>query len=148
MPYDIHFQPVPQDASKGLKVFTFGFTAALKVKGPQALVNRWAKTFMTPLGSDPRDPDAGTEFANMVGGNLSLRSPEVQDVITVSIDETNEQVREQDLEGDYDANESLLNARLIGFKLNDQGDGVEIWVEIVNREEERLTLRLMDLATR
>jgi hypothetical protein len=54
---DIHFQPVPASEVTGNKVFTFGFVSALKVSGLQALVNRWVKTFMTPLGSDPLHPN-------------------------------------------------------------------------------------------
>ena len=43
--YDIHFQPVPAAETSGYKCFEFGFQAALKVTGFQALVNRWVKTF-------------------------------------------------------------------------------------------------------
>lgn len=148
MPYDIHFQPVPADQVKGLKVFTFGFTAALKVRGPQALVNRWAKTYMTPKGSDPREPEAGTEFANMIGSNLSLRSPEVQDVVIISLEDANDQVLWQDLNGKYNADEMLETATLKALRVNPEGSGIDIWIEIVNREQQRLTLFLADIGTR
>ncbi len=148
MPYDIHFQPVPADEAKSLKVYTFGFEAALKVRGPQALVNRWAKTFLTPLGSDPRDLGAGTEFARIIGGNFSLRSPEMQDVIVIAIEETNDQVRQQDLDGHYDADEMLETATLKTLQVSSQGDGIDVWIEIYNREEQRLTVYLANMGTR
>lgn len=148
MAYDIHFQPVPKDEVEGLKVFTFGFTAALKVQGLQSLVNRWTKTFMTPKGSDPHDPENGTDFANLVGSNISKNSPELRDITTISIDEANDQVREQDLAGVYPSDESLLTASLQGFVELEGSTGLEVWVRITNLDEESLTIRLVDLATR
>jgi hypothetical protein len=148
MAYDIHFQPVPEGEVYGLKTFTFGFTAALKVQGLQSLVNRWAKTFMTPKGSDLLYPERGTDFADLAGSNVSLRSPELRDVVIISIEDANDQVREQDLDGGYDPSESLLTASLEGFKLNTAGDGLEVWVKITNMEETVLTTKLVELATR
>ena len=148
MAYDIHFQPVPKAEVEGLKVFTFGFTATLKVQGLQSLVNRWAKTFMTPKGSDPLDPDAGTDFANLAGSNVDRNSPELRDVTIISVDETNEQVRAQDIAGFYDSSESLLTATLEGFKQTEDGTGLEVWVTITNVDEDQLTVKLMELATR
>lgn len=148
MAYDIHFQPVPADQVTGLKVFSFGFTAALKVQGLQSLVNRWAKTFMTPRGSDPREPGTGTDFADMVGANLDIQSPEIGDVIVISIEEANEQVRQQDLVGDYDSNECLETVTLKALNVREQKDGIDIWVEIVSKEHERLTFHLADIGTR
>jgi len=148
MAYDIHFQPVPADEVAGLKIFTFGFTAALKVQGLQALVNRWAKTFMTPKGSDPLDPNHGTDFANLAGSNVDRDSPELKDITIISIDEANTQVREQDIAGVYPPEESLLTATLEGFRETLDGVGLEVWVTITNMNEDKLTIKLMDLATR
>ena len=148
MRYDIHFQPVPTGEVSGLKVFTFGFTAALKVSGLQALVNRWTKTFMTPKGSDPYDANAGTDFANLAGSNVNSKSPGLRDVTIISIDDANAQVAEQDLAGVYSSEESLLVATLIGFRETEDGAGLEVWVKITNMEEETLTVRLAEFATR
>ena len=148
MPFDIHFQPVPEDEVKGLKVFTFGFTAALKVQGLQALVNRWVKTFMTPKGSDPLNPNNGTDFANLAGSNVSGESSELRDITIISIDEANDQVRAQDISGIYPSEESLLTATLEGFRETLDGTALEVWVKITNMEEETLTIKLMELATR
>jgi hypothetical protein len=148
MAFDIHFQPVPKDEIEGLKVFTFGFTAALKVDGLQALVNRWAKTFMTPKGSNPLNPEEGTDFAALAGSNVDSMSSALRDVTIISVDEANEQVRAQDIAGFYSSDESLLNATLEGFRQTEDGTGLEVWVSILNVDEDKLTIKLMELATR
>jgi hypothetical protein len=148
MAYDIHFQPVPSSEVEGLKVFTFGFTSALKVQGLQALVNRWAKTFMTPKGSNPLDPNEGTDFAALAGSNVDRNSPELRDVVIISVDDANDQVRLQDIAGFYSSDESLLNATLEGFRQTDDGVGLEVWVTVQNIDEDVLTIKLMELATR
>ncbi len=91
--YDIHFQPVPAGEVRGYKCFEFGFQAALKVKGPQALVNRWVKTLMTPLGSDPLYPSEGTTFSGLVGGNVSGTSVNIEDLVSIAFQEASDQVR-------------------------------------------------------
>lgn len=148
MAYDIHFQPVPPDEVVGLKMFTFGFTAALKVRGLQSLVNRWVKTFMTPKGSDPLDQESGTDFAKLAGSNVGGDSPELRDITIISVDDANTQVRDQDLAGAYPSDESLLNAILQGFRETPDGTGLEVWIQITNMDEDILTIKLMDLATR
>jgi hypothetical protein len=144
--YDIHFQPVPKKDVKGYKAFTFGFTAALKVKGPQALVNRWAKTFLTPKGSDPLDPTAGTNFADMIGANITSISQDLYDLALLALQDTNEQVKSQDIQGLYPDNESLGSASIIDFVQTQ--DGIELWVEINTLSGETLQIRLIDLANR
>jgi len=146
MTYDVHFQPVPQKDVYGYKTFTFGFKAALKVEGPQALVNRWAKTFMTPKGSDPLDKKAGTNFARMVGTNVTKITEELKDVTILAIDDANNQVKKQDIEGLFPDNERLLSATLMDFVQT--SDGIQLWVEIKNMAGDALPLRLVDLANR
>lgn len=144
--YDIHFQPVPSGEVYGFKCFEFGFQAALKVKGPQALVNRWVKTLMTPLGSDPLYPERGTTLGNLVGGNVSSISVDLRDLVTMAIEDTNEQVREQDLEGYFSDDEKLQSAELMEFV--ESADGFVVWVLIKNVAGDALPLPLMTLSTR
>lgn len=144
--YDIHFQPVPKKDVKGYKTFTFGFRAALKVKGPQALVNRWAKTFLTPKGSDPLEPNMGTNFADMIGANITSISQDLYDLALLALQDTNEQVKVQDVQGLYPDNESLGSAAIIDFVQTE--DGIELWVEINTLSGESLQIRLIDLANR
>jgi hypothetical protein len=145
---DIHFQPVPASEVRGWKIFTFGFIAALKVSGIQALVNRWIKTFLTPLGSDLLHPDNGTDFSNLIGGNFGSQSDNLQDLVVIAIDETNEQIKKQDIAGFFSADESLSDAQLKAYVPTSAGDGFEIWVEIHNVAGTVITTKLMELATR
>lgn len=144
--YDIHFQPVPSSQVHGYKTFTFGFKAALKVKGPQSLVNRWVKTLMTLKGSDPLAPSYGTAFPNLVGANISDVTSEVKDVLVLSMDDASAQVRQQDIAGLYSDDERLQSAILYDFTPTE--DGFAVWVEIRNMAGQILTVHLMDLATR
>lgn len=147
MAYDIHIQPVPSDQVVGFHTFSFGFTAALKVQGLQSLVNRWARLFMTPKGSDITDFNAGTEYAALIGGNIPRGSNELIDIISVSVEDTNEQVKQQDLDDEYASDEQLETAELTRFN-RPTADSVEIWVTIKNVEQSALTVRLADLTTR
>ncbi len=144
--YDIHFQPVPPGEVWGFKCFEFGFKAALKVKGPQALVNRWVKTILTPLGSDPLYPERGTTLGSLIGGNVSSVSVDLHGLIEIIIEDANEQVREQDLEGFFADDERLQSAELMEFE--ESADGLVMWVLIKNVAGDALPLHLMTLSTR
>lgn len=148
MAFDIHFQPVPSADVRSTRVFTFGFRASLKVSGPQSLVNRWVKTFMTPKGSNPLDKEEGTAFGRMVGANINSYDHGIEDVILLAIEDANEQVRKQDLEGMFPENERLSNATLLQQKTEIYDDVVVLWVRIVNVAGQVLPVKLMELADR
>ena len=145
---DIHFQPTPAEDTYGNKVFTFGFVSSLKVWGLQALVNRWAKTFMTPVGSDPLHQEEGTSFAALLGVNINQENPEIEDAVVLAIDDTNEQLAEQESGGGYPENESLGYAKLTEIAYDPTSSSVSIWVEISNKLNESMTLKLVELADR
>ncbi len=144
--YDIHFQPVPADRVYGFRCFEFGFQAALKVKGMQALVNRWVKTLMTPLGSDLLDPTAGTTFGNLVGSNFGAISSDIQDLVVMAIEDASDQVKEQDLQGYFTDDEKLQSAELLDFV--EVTAGFEVWILIKNVAGDALSVPLVTLATR
>lgn len=144
--YDIHFQPVPANETYGFKCFEFGFAAALKVRGLQALVNRWVKTLMTPLGSDPMDTEYGTAFGNLIGTNLSSLSTDVRDLVVMSIEDANDQVREQDLQGYFPDDERLQSADLLDFI--EGASGFSVWVLIKNVAGDSLAVPVAALTTR
>ena len=147
--YDVHFQPVSADQTYRAKAFTFGFKTSLKVTGFQALVNRWAKTFMTPKGSDLLHPSEGTTFASLINANAPRNQiSQVQDVIIISIDDANAQIHAQDLVGVYTPDEMLQTAHMVGYQSTATGESVDVWVEITNLAGTSLTLRLADMATR
>jgi hypothetical protein len=146
---DIHYQPVPVADVSGTKIFTFGFTSALKVEGLQFLVNRWVRVFMTPRGSDPLEPEFGTDFGSLVGTNVPKSAKgSIIDIVAMAIDDASEQVQAQDTKAGYNESESLDQANLLRFSPTSSGDGFEAWVEIKNKAGEVLTTRLFDMASR
>jgi hypothetical protein len=144
--YDIYFQPVPAESVRGFKCFEFGYAAALKVKGPHALVNRWVKTLMTPIGSDPLYPAEGTTFGGLVGSNIGGVSVNLQDLVAIAFQEASDQVREQDLEGYFPDDERLQSAELMDFE--EAADGFVVWVLIKNVAGDALQVPLTTLQTR
>jgi hypothetical protein len=146
--YDIHFQPVmPPESASGYKIFTFGFISPLKVRGPQALVNRWLKTFMTPKGTDPLHLSYGTEFGSLPGSNIGDFSM-LQDLVVMAIDDANEQVRTQESRMYLDADESLATASFGWLVPYVGGDGFSVGIVISNMAGRTLPLKLTLAATR
>jgi len=149
MGQDIHFQPVDENEAYGYRAFTFGFRASLKVEGPQTLVNRWVKTFMTPKGSNPLDKTEGTTFGKLLSSNVTLyQSGAVEDILILAIEDANEQVRKQDTEGLFPANERLANVTLLEDKTFVGPTGVTVWVRITNVSGENLAVKLVEIADR
>jgi len=147
--YDVHFQPVVRSNAMSAKAFTFGYASSLKVTGFQALVNRWVKTFLTPRGSDLLHPNEGTDFSNVIRSNAPAGSTsDVHDIAVIAIEDANDQVRSQDMQGMYSDEESLQEAKLVGFQASSVGDGVDLWVDIRNLAGTDLIIRLAELGTR
>jgi hypothetical protein len=147
--YDIHFQPVmPTEDAQGYKIFTFGFTRTLGIRGPQALVNRWAKTFMTPKGSDLLHPSYGTEFGSLPGSNISNDFSMLQDVVVMAIEDASDQVRQQETRAAIPADEALSSAELSWIRPTAGGDGFDVGIIINNKAGRVLPLKLTLAATR
>jgi len=125
----------------GFKCMEFGFTAAMKVTGFKALIDRWIKTFLTPKGSDPLYPDEGTSVGALIGANISKVTTDLRDIVTMSITKANEQIQRQDIEGFYDDVMRLKSATL--DRLVTSADGIEVWITIENVAGERLTVPTM-----
>ena len=140
MAKDIHFQGVPQSDVTGYKIFTFGYETALKVDGAQSLVNRWAKTFVTPKGSDPLEPNAGTVFGSLYGANVSQQA-DIQDIVFLAISDANTQVKAQDIVSMHPPEERLQSAALITYSPSPETAGFEVWIKIVNQAGTKANLR-------
>lgn len=142
MTYDIHIQPVAADQVYGKKCYEFGFSAALKIDGFQALISRWAKTLLTPRGSDPLDKESGTTLTNLLGANVASVANGVRDFVALAVEDANEQVREQDLVGFRPDNERLQSGELIDFR--ESPGGIELWVRLTNIAGEGATFRVVN----
>jgi hypothetical protein len=82
----------------------------------------------------------------MIGANITSVSQDLYDLALLALQDTNEQVKSQDIQGLYPDNESLGSAAIIDFVQTE--DGIELWVEISTLSGETLQIRLIDLANR
>lgn len=130
--YDIHFQLVPeaeQPYSAG-KVFTFGFTSAVGVRGPQKLVNRWLKCLLTAKGSDPLRPNYGTGYSDLFGSNVS-RYQDFLDAVALAVNDCNGQLQAID-RAQFPPDDERLASATIASIVPRGSDGYDVYVYIRN----------------
>lgn len=138
MSRDVHIQLIDPTEQTWRAVFTFGRTAPIAVTGPQKLLNRWVKVFMTPVGSHPVRRSEGTRFSNLLRANVDF--DRVQPDILEAVDDATEQLRTADRQTpSRPPNEAIRSATVTRFNLLG-ASGVEFWVEIVNMAGERLLI--------
>lgn len=140
--YDVHFQIVPdaaQVATNG-KVYSFGYTSAVGVQGPQKLVNRWLKCFCTLKGTDISDPTYGTGFPALLGSNVS-RQDDFTDAMALYVDDCNTQIRAFDSAQFPPATERLKDATLTNV-IPYGADGYSAYVTIKNIAGTLLTVQV------
>lgn len=122
-------------------MITFGFESALKVMGPQALVNRWLKTFLTPRGSDPTDLNIGTLFGQLIESNTHSVE-DLKDSVFLAVTDANDQVKQQDIVGLYSQDERLRDATLLGVDVSNSDASLTTYIRIVNLAGLSLTVKL------
>jgi hypothetical protein len=103
---------------------------------------------MTPVGSDYLHPEEGTSFAALIGVNINRDNPDIEDAVVLAVDDTNEQLLAQENDGVYSAEESLGYAKLVTLRYDPASSSVNIWIEISNKLNQVLTLKLVELADR
>lgn len=145
-PYDIHYQILPIEQQTSERVFGFGFVSAVGVRGPQKLINRWLKCFMTPQGSDPFSPAYGTSFPDLIGSNIQSTS-DVIDVVSLAIQDCNEQIRAFETTNLTPTEERLGSATILQI-LEDGDDGFQIWIGITNAAGLQTPVLLPSTSTR
>jgi len=130
--YDMHFQLVPSEeqVSANGRVFTFGFTSAVGVKGPQKLINRWMKCLFTLKGTDLLDKAYGTGFPEIIGSNVS-RLSDFTDAMTLFIDDCNSQIKAFDL-AQFPPDDERLDTAIITSIVPRGADGYDTYVSIKN----------------
>jgi len=146
--YDIHYQLAPENEQldAGGKVFTFGFTSAVGVKGPQKLVNRWLKCLMTPKGTDPLSRGYGTGFADLIGSNLS-RYQDFVDAVTLYVTDCNDQIRAFD-QAQFPPDDERLESASVASVVPRGADGFDVYVHIKNVAGTVLTAQVPAGSTR
>jgi hypothetical protein len=113
--YDLHFDLVDPMMQSLEGNFAIDPRRPTGISGPQKVVNRFMKTFLTTKGSDPLHRNAGTDFPSLLDGNINNPSDVEPDVITY-IEDVVEQMREIDQESKWlTADEKIETAVLTQF---------------------------------
>lgn len=140
--FDIHFQIVPeaeQEATPG-KLFTFGFTSAIGVKGPQKLINRWLKCLFTLKGTDLRDAAYGTGYPELIGSNInSLR--DFTDAVSLFVSDCNNQITAFD-QAQFPPDDERLDSANLTSIVPRGGDGYDVFVTIKNTAGTPVTIEI------
>lgn len=131
--YDIHFMldPAAEQIGAGGRVYTFLYARALGVKGPQKLVNRWVKCFLTEKGSDLLNPSYGTGFPALLGSNVS-RQQDFTDAVAVAMADCNTQITAYDTLNLPPLDERLSAALLTSVSARSD-DGYDVYITIKNQ---------------
>lgn len=140
--FDIYFQVISalEQADTG-RFVSWGTPSTIGVRGFQFLINVWLKCFLTPRGSDATDLDYGTDFTKLVGTTLPLT--DAQDVALLAISQCNEIIIGfQRNESTLTATELLASAQLTNFVEDAANGRADVYIEIKNRANERLNIRV------
>lgn len=143
--YDLYMRPLTQEELVGEQLFTLGADRSMAVRGLTKLLCQWTRLFMTPKTSDPMDIEAGTDFPNLIGSNISSLG-DIQDVVITAILDCNEQMFRRQQLTMFPAEEMLSSATLTGFEPWGE-DGFQAWVLISNVAGEEATVALPAIST-
>lgn len=146
--FDTYIELLPADQQSVQNgTYTFGYRKALGIKGFQKLINKWAKCFLTPEGSDLSDRTYGSPFPNLIGSNITTRG-DVADVVQIAVDKTNAKIREyQAAKPPDDPRESLDDAELESLVFDTSGTGITVFIRIRNQAGELLRVQLPPVQT-
>lgn len=131
--YDVHIEGVPPDEVVGPRCFTFGNYPRGKiyaVSGVQKLVERFARCFMTPIGTDLSDSTYGTTLAGLFLGNVSAE--DLSTVAAQAVADTEQKLREYDSQNGVPDDERLSSSTIDDVQVDPEGKGVMITVTLKN----------------
>lgn len=129
--YDIHVEGVPPDEVVAQRCFTFGnYRRVLAVQGVQKMVNRFARCFMTPVGSDLSDATYGTTLAALFLGNIS--ADDLSNVAAQAVADSEQKIREYDSQNGAPDSERLASATIDDIQVDPSGAGVTVIVTLKN----------------
>jgi len=116
MRFDLHFDLVnPTDQEARNATFDLNPSRPTSVAGPQKLLNRFLKAFLTTRGSNPLHRKDGTEFTSLVTGNVEDPA-DVETAVMLMVQDAYEQIRGIDQRSPWlAANERLRAADLKTF---------------------------------
>ncbi len=130
MAYDVYIQLVPAAQYTGMKFYGFGSTRSLGVRGLSKLVTMFAKNLLTPLGTNPLDPDDGSELPSLIGSNVTLA--DARDIIVMAVAKVVDRIRTTQTTQNIPNDERLADASVIQFVDIPDGPGIAAQIYIRN----------------
>jgi hypothetical protein len=130
MAYDVYIQLVPAASYTGMKFYSFGQTRSLGVRGLTKLVTIFAKNLLTPLGTNPLDPDDGTDLPGLIGSNITL--DDARDIIILAVAKVADRIQAAQSTQDVDNDERLADASVTEFVELSDSSGVAAQIYIQN----------------
>lgn len=145
--YDVNIQVVPASRYVGMGFYSFGQVRSLGVRGIQKLVNIAAKHLLTPVGTDPLDPDYGTNVTSLIGSNVVLS--DAQEILDIAVDRTIAYVqRWQSGRASVPDDERLATMTVSNYIEIPEGPGFSAQIVIANVAAQQLQIVLPTLEVR
>lgn len=133
MSFDIHIEAV--ETPIGLRCLSFGdYTQVVGVAGVQKMVDRFLKCFLTPMGSDLGDKTYGTQFAGMIGSNVTPAL--VEQYALAAVSDAEAKLREYDIDGSFTPDERLAKAELESIDAANPRLGVSLVIRLYSTSGE------------
>lgn len=147
MPYDVNIQLVAEEDYTGMAFYSFGQKRSLGIRGLGKLVNIFAKHLLTPVGSDPIDPNYGTNLTTLIGSNVTLR--DAREVLNEAVNKTTQAIQGwQASRLSTPDDERLASASVTDYIEIAGGPGFAAQIFIVNTLRQRLDLVIPTLQVR
>lgn len=141
--YDVHIQLDPDAMQHGGGFYGFGAVRSLGVRGPQKLLNIFAKYLLTPVGSDPTDLDYGTEMPNLIGSNVDVY--DAREVLELSVAKAVAAIQGYQTSVEVPDEERLATATVTDYIVIPEGPGFSAQIYIENVLNQGITVLLPSL---
>lgn len=130
--YDIHISGIEGGSSR----YICGFVNQ-RAEGFQITMDAYMRCLLTPLGSNPFDPNYGTRFAELPGSNMGGRLDLVRSITFESVENAASTIKRYQRTNNLPSSERLLSAAVSTY--NEVGtSGIEVSVIIKNQAGQRM----------
>jgi hypothetical protein len=147
MPFDIHIEGLPISRVHGSRGIGFGdYALHIGVMGPQKMVDRFMKCFLTPIGSDLTDKEYGTPVASALGN--SIGSTTLAQLVHMSAQQVVTTLQRYDSLYDTPDDERLVLASIEQLEVTAAGDGFDAYVRLQNAAGTTVLIMVSDIFVR
>lgn len=125
------------DNLEGELLLSFGNNLK-SVRGIELLANMFTHVFLTQIDTDLSYPDIGTDFAEMIGGNIFVRNSFIQGLISLAVKDTLALIQSEQVRGTTPEDEFLETVDILDYSI--LGDTISVRVEIFSSLGENRTV--------